>query len=1055
MVHRKALAFIGALAIVLCSPILRAQSTNASITGRVTDPSKALIVGANVAAVSSGTSFRYEAVTNASGEYYLTNLPPGSYRLEIEKTGFKKLIKPDVTLHVQDALEINFEMTLGPASQSVTVEAGAPLVNTESGTVSTVIDRTFVDNLPLNGRSFQTLIMLTPGVVVTATAFDDQGQFSVNGQRADGNYFTVDGVSANFGVTGYTPLVQAAGGALPALSVNGGTNSLVSVDAMQEFRIQTSSFAPEFGRTPGGQISIATRAGTNDFHGTLFEYFRNDVLDANDWFNGYTNNPPLPKAEERQNDFGGVFGGPIIKDKTFFFFSYEGLRLRQPATQETVVPDNASRQQAPTAMQPFLNAYPIQNGPELGLGLAKFNASYSDPSSLDAASIRIDQAIGSRVNLFARYNYSPSDLTQRGPFLSTARVLSMRESVSSTVQTGTLGLSQMITRRISNEFRANYSNDRVGTTYALDNFGGAEPLSDALVFPSGYSSREGLFQFILIGSGTYYQGKQGTDEQRQINLVDNFFVVRGSHQMKIGVDYRWLSPFSSPYTYSQLAEFLGVTCSSPPCPGYAQSGTSAVAAVFAYQSDTLISTNLSLYGQDTWRITPRLTVTYGLRWDLNTPLKGKNLANQPFTVTGLDNPPTIALAPRGTPLYKTTYDNVAPRFGVAYLLTDKPDWATVLRGGFGIFYDLGYGSLGGASYSFPFEGLKVIPGASLPLSPTNATPPQLATSAPVTGTMVVAEPHLELPRTYEWNATLEQSLGSSQLLSLTYVGAAGRDLLRVTPLLNPNPDFPFLDVISNTTSSNYQALQIKLERRLFKGLQALASYTWSHSIDDASTDAYATYLNTPSIIASPSIDRGNSDFDIRHEFTAGVTYNLPSPESNKIAHATLGGWSVDGFIFARTAPPVDVVSGLVFADGIDLYPRPDVVPGVPLVLYQSQYPGGKAFNPAAFTPPPTGQQGDFGRNVLRGFGAWQADVAFQRQFQLTEKVGLHFRGEFFNLFNHPNFGPPDNNLTDALFGLSTQTLASSLGSGGASGGFNPLYQIGGPRSIQLALKLQF
>jgi hypothetical protein len=1058
MVHRKTSLYALALCLgvsLACTGVLRAQSTNASITGRVTDPSKALIVGARVAAVNAGTNFRYEAVTNGSGEYYLTNLPPGSYRIEIEKTGFKKSIKPDVIVHVQDALEIDFEMTLGPASQSVTVETGAPLVNTESGTVSTVINRTFVDNLPLNGRSFQTLMMLTPGVVVTATAFDDQGQFSVNGQRADGNYFTVDGVSANFGVTGYTPLVQAAGGALPALTVTGGTNSLVSVDAMQEFRIQTSSFAPEFGRTPGGQISIATRAGTNDFHGTLFEYFRNDVLDANDWFNGYTNDPPLPKAEERQNDFGGVFGGPIIKGKTFFFFSYEGLRLRQPATQETVVPDNASRQQAPTAMQPFLNAYPIQNGPELGLGLAKFNASYSDPSSLDATSIRIDQAIGSRVNLFARYNYSPSDLTQRGPFLSAARVLSMRESVSSTVQTGTLGLSQMITRRISNEFRANYSNDRVGTTYALDNFGGAVPLPDALVFPSGYSSREGLFQFILIGSGTYYQGKQGTDEQRQINLVDNFFVVRGSHQMKIGVDYRWLSPFSSPYTYSQLAEFLGVTCSSPPCPGYAQSGTSAVAAVFAYQSDTLISTNLSLYGQDTWRITPRLTMTYGLRWDLNTPLKGKNLANQPFTVMGLDNPSTIALAPRGTPLYKTTYDNVAPRFGVAYLLTDKPDWATVLRGGFGTFYDLGYGSLGGASYSFPFEGLKVIPGASLPLSPTNATPPELATSAPVTGTMVVAEPHLELPRTYEWNATLEQSLGSSQLLSLTYVGAAGRDLLRVTPLLNPNPDFAFLDVISNTTSSNYQALQIKLERRLFKGLQALASYTLSHSIDDASTDAYATYLNTPSFIASPSIDRGNSDFDIRHAFTAGVTYNLPSAESNKIAHATLGGWSVDGFIFARTAPPVDVVSGLVFADGIDLYPRPDVVPGVPLVLYESQYPGGKTFNPAAFTPPPTGQQGDFGRNVLRGFGAWQADVAFQRQFQLTEKVALRFRGEFFNLFNHPNFGPPDNNLTDTLFGLSTQTLAGSLGSGGANGGFNPLYQIGGPRSIQLALKLQF
>jgi hypothetical protein len=218
-------------------------------------------------------------------------------------------------------------MTLGSTSQSVTVEADVVNVNTTDGTVSTVLDRHFAENLPLNGRSFQTLIMLTPGVVLTPTAFDDQGQFSVNGQRADANYFTVDGVSANFGVTGYFPLVQAAGGALPALSASGGTNSLVSVDAMQEFRVQTSSFAPEFGRTPGGQISIVTRSGTNAFHGTLFEYFRNDVLDANDWFSNFNH---LRKPEERQNDFGGVFGGPVIKDKTFFFFSYEGCGCASP-----------------------------------------------------------------------------------------------------------------------------------------------------------------------------------------------------------------------------------------------------------------------------------------------------------------------------------------------------------------------------------------------------------------------------------------------------------------------------------------------------------------------------------------------------------------------------------------------------------------------------------------------------------------------------------------------------------------------------------------------------
>src|ERR1700757_3119787 len=394
------------------SPVLRAQSINASIAGRVTDSSQARITTATVAAISSDKNIRDEVTTDAAGEYYLPNLLPGTYRIEVEKPGFKKLIKPGVTLHVQDSLDIDFEMTVGSASESITVERGLPLVNTESATVSTVVDHTFVDNIPLNGRTFQTLIMLIPGVVVTQTAAADQGQFSANGQRADSNYFSVDGVSANFGVTGYSPLTQTAGGALPSLSAQGGTNSLVSVDAMQEFRRQTSSFAPEFGRTLGGQISIVTRSGTNAFHGSLFEYFRNDVLNANDWFNGYTNDPPLRKAAERQNDFGGVFGGPIIRDKTFFFFSYEGLRLRQPSTQQTVVPDAASRNlqtAAGMAIRPYLNAYPLPNGPELGNGLAEFNAAHSDPSTLNAYSIRLDHAINSNLSLFGRYNYSPSN----------------------------------------------------------------------------------------------------------------------------------------------------------------------------------------------------------------------------------------------------------------------------------------------------------------------------------------------------------------------------------------------------------------------------------------------------------------------------------------------------------------------------------------------------------------------------------------------------------------------------------------------------------------------
>jgi hypothetical protein len=302
---------------------------------------------------------------------------------------------------------------------------------------------------------------------------------------------------------------------------------------------------------------------------------------------------------------------------------------------------------------------------------------------------------------------------------------------------------------------------------------------------------------------------------------------------------------------------------------------------------------------------------------------------------------------------------------------------------------------------------------------------------------------------FRTGASARQSSG----FSLTYVGAIGRDPLRNTYLYNPNPDFQFVGVISNTASSSYNALQAKFERRLSHGMQALASYTWSHSIDIASTDAFV-YANTPSAIGNPNIDRGNSDFDIRNSFTAGVTYNIPS-FSTGMAHAVLGGWSVDGFVLARSAPPVDLLAGYSFFAGVAFQFRPNIVPGVQQVLYGSQYPGGKIFNGAAFTAPPAGQQGDFGRNVQRGFGAAQADVAFQRQFHFTERLALRFRGEFFNIFNHPNFGPPDNNITDSLFGYSTETLASSLGSGGANGGLNPLYQIGGPRSIQLALKLQF
>jgi hypothetical protein len=519
--------------------------------------------------------------------------------------------------------------------------------------------------------------------------------------------------------------------------------------------------------------------------------------------------------------------------------------------------------------------------------------------------------------------------------------------------------------------------------------------------------------------------------------------------LKFGVDYRWLAPFSSPFAYSQFAQFTGVT----EAPGGALSGTAAFAQSNNYQSNALLTHNLSFYGQDTWNIRPRLTATYGLRWDINPAIHGKNAANDPFTVIGLDQPATMTLAPRGTPLYATTYGNVAPRLGLAYRLREGAKWGAVLRGGFGVFYDLGQGSLGGVSSYFPYIVSKGLPLAPFPLSPENAAPPPASTSPPV-NTMLVADPHLKLPRSYQWNVAWEQSLGSAQTLSLTYIGAIGRDLLRVSTLLNANPSFQFVSVTDNSATSDYHALQAKLQRRFTSGLQGLLSYAFAHSIDSASSDAN-TYLNTPAAVASPHLDRADSDFDIRHALTAGVTWELPSPGAPGAARAILGGWSLDAFVFARSAPPVNVVGAVTLGSGTALSYRPNVNPGVPLELNGDQYPGGKVFNKAAFSPAPAGQQGNFGRNVLRGFGASQADVALQRRFRLREDVGLLFRAEFFNIFNHPNFGSPIGNLSNALFGRSTQSLSGSLGSGGANGGLSPLYQIGGPRSIQLALKLQF
>jgi hypothetical protein len=333
--------------------------------------------------------------------------------------------------------------------------------------------------------------------------------------------------------------------------------------------------------------------------------------------------------------------------------------------------------------------------------------------------------------------------------------------------------------------------------------------------------------------------------------------------------------------------------------------------------------------------------------------------------------------------------------------------------------------------------------------------------SPPFGTIVTFDPNLQLPRTYQWNIAVEKSLSSTQTVSVAYVAALGRRLLREDALLNPNPNFTVVRVTSNAAQSNYQSLQVQYGRRLSEGLQALASYAWSHSIDNASSDSLSRLrslgVTTAGLGAFPNADRGPSDFDVRHSLTMAATYNVPAAQKAFLRHAVFRNWSVDAILRARSAAPVNIVvkSEIVGEDLVAELQRPDLISGVPLYINDPTVAGNRRINRAAFSAPTTARQGSLGYNALRGFAVSQVDLAVRRQFNLSERVKLQFKVESFNLFNHPNFGNPVNLLNSNLFGQSTQMFGRSLGSGGINGGLSPLYQIGGSRSTQLALKLQF
>lgn len=990
----------------------------AAIAGLIKDATGAVLVSATVTAMDEETGIRRSGNTDEAGSYSIRGLPLGHYRLIVRRPGFQTIVRWNVKIDPGLDARLDFVMQVGSMKEVVTIEGAAPPVNKDDASVSTLLPRKAVETLPTSGRGIISLVELSPGVVATPATDGEAGQFSANGLRANTNYFTVDGVSANTGVIGGGLPAQLAGNALPAMTAFGSTHSLASTEALDEVRIFTSSFAPQFGRKPGAQVALTTRSGSNDFHGTAFYSLRNEALDANDWF---ANANAYGRAPLRLNQWGATVGGPLRRDRTFFFASYEALRLRQSNTWTTVTPGLEARSSAPPEFQPVLRAFPLPSGPALGGGLVQRIARFTNPSRLDTASVRIDHALSERIGIFGRYNWAPS-YTESG----FAQIEHFRLRTSSF----TLGVSSMLSALASNDLRTNIWSTTAAAEWSFNSATGGTPLDFSRILPAPTGSAPAFYGIAIGGTGALYSGENGRNHQLQWNLVDTLAMRRGAHDLRLGVDYARLNPAREGAADSVTGAWNSLTnvlAGNPPL----------IMSTHAEQASAIIET-LSVFAQDTWALSPRLTLTYGLRWELTPPPALREPAAAASTgstvnlsFAGSTNLSFLPVASLTQSLWRTRYTQFAPRIGAAFRL----DRASVLRAGWGLFYDAGFSATLDPINGFPFNRWQF----------SSSGAPFAATAATL-GRRVA--PDLTLPYVLEWNVAYERLFGTRNTVSLTYAGSSGRRLLRYEGVLQPGSRLAQFIVATNHGQSTYHSLELQYRRRLARGFQATASYAWSHSIDNGSWDS-GVYLADPRL--SPLSDRASSSFDVRHNFTAGLSYTLP-PASPVVMGRITQNWELSAMIRARTGFPIDILTTEnLLGLGFDNVTRPDVVPGTPVWVHDN---GTRRLNPDAFAAP-SGLQGSLGRNAITGFGMHQLDLALQRSFPIAERANIELRAEAYNAFNHPNAADPVRFLDSPFFGTSLSMLNLMLGRGSARSGLVPAFQIGGPRSLQVALRFRF
>jgi len=1071
-------------AAALAASIADAQTSGGVFQGEVHDPSGAVVPQAKVVIRSNDNGTQVIAESNNDGLFVTPTVLPGSYTLSATKAGFETEVFGPVTLQVNQTVRVDFGLKIGPASDSVQVEAsGTQLLSTESADVSQVIASKQVSEIPLNGRSWQQLIDLSAGVNPGAPGQSGSpNPVNIDGQRDKANLYLVDGVTTTS-------------------SMQGRDNDFnIPLDDVREFSVQAGAYSAEYGNVAGGVINLQSRSGTNQWHGSLFEFFRNNALDAANFFSNLTGQP---KNSLQYNQFGGSLGGPIRHNKTFFFADYQGTITHSGDPLVTSVPlsgqrtGNFSGPGAAIIYNPFSPTYvrtpfpnntipaslldpaavrvtallPQPNQFSAGGNPLPFNnyaVTRVDTSDMQSFDIRLDHQFSERNTVFARESFQNT-----GAFVPSIFGLPLGGSIlgsgatAARNQNAGIGYTSTISPALLNEMRLGLN--RQTTELTQEDYG--QNLSQQFGIPGINVSPQTSGLSTMVINGLFNVGDSLltplTLASTQWNFTDKLTWVKGRHIMHVGVDYEhemgstgYLVYGRGDYTFLNLS-----TSSLVGTPGGNAFASFLVGAPYQILRDEfppglvgLISYRTGFFLQDDIKVTQKLTVNLGARYDIMPyPREMHNRLSNFDPATG-----TMLIAGQNTSerLVNTDYKDLAPRVGLAYSVTDK----TVIRAGYGIGFIDPYGAAGalnGNEFNVPFYYLGNITEFPFfaPTHTLSSVLPGLVIPSPdaPTGNQRYIVPNDGNQYSQTWSFTVQRALSRSLMLEVAYVGTSGNRLLTASDInaalpgtTDPTTRQPYgpalgeIRELSNSAHSIYHGLQTKIERRFSHGLYFLGSYTWSKSIDDQSngTDTVVASGQYPQDPLNASLDRGLSSFDRPQVLVANAVWEIPfgrgaaeQSRAREWLSGALGGWQMSGILTAQSGTPFSVLMSCADINAEGNNCRPNRIASGALPAGQQSI--GEWFNTSAFVIPSTPEYGSAGRDILRAPGLNDIDLALSKSFlwSSVETRRLQIRGEFFNTLNHTNLGVPVNSIDSPAFGTIT-----SAGPG---------------REIQLGARLEF